>query len=193
MYRTSNIRHPTSYIHPMPRPEPPLEIAIAGDLTEKQPELCDKLLEVPPGGECVLYFDSPGGSPYSAMALTNLIILRGLRATGVVVGECSSAALWPFAACQRRLVTAYSVLLFHHMKWQSEENVRLVEAAEWARHFAELERDMDRWLVELLGADAKLVDDWVHSGRYVTGPELARAGLAELIELKPLRLPTKKR
>ena len=107
-----------------------------GDLTENAPDLCDKLLSVEPGGECILYFDSLGGSPYSAIALASLILLRGLKATGIVAGECSSAALWPLAACSRRLVTPLSVLLFHPMKWQSEENVGLGEAAEWARHFA---------------------------------------------------------
>ncbi|MGD0900940.1 MAG: ATP-dependent Clp protease proteolytic subunit [Thermoguttaceae bacterium] len=164
----------------------PVEIALAGDLTENQADLCQKLLEVEPGGECILYFDSPGGSPYSAIALMSLMVLRRLRATGVVAGECSSAALWPFAACRRRLVTPLSVLLFHTMKWQSEENVGLMEAAEWARHFAQLETDMDRLLARLLDAPAEKITAWVRSGRYVTGPELAEAGLAELIELEPL-------
>ena len=135
-----------------------------------------------------MYFDSLGGSPYTAMALTSLIVLRGLRATGIVVGECSSAALWPFAACRRRLVTPYSVLLFHTMKWQSEENVGLREAAEWARHFGHLETQMDQLLAELLGAKPETIDAWVRAGRYMTGPELAAAGMAELIELKPLDL-----
>lgn len=166
--------------------EGPKEICLVGDLTEAALELCQQLLEVEPGGECTLYFDSLGGSPYSAMALTSLIVLRGLRATGVVAGECSSAALWPFAACRRRLVTPYSVLLFHSMKWQSEENVALPEAAEWARHFGQLEHDMDQLLAQLLGAPAETIEEWVRAGRYVTGVELAQAGLAELIELKPL-------
>ena len=91
--------------------------------------------------------------------MTSLITLRGLRATGIVAGECSSAALWPFAACQRRLVTPLSVLLFHNMKWQSEENVGLLEAAEWARHFGQLEKDMDVLLARLFGiAPEKIVD-----------------------------------
>ena len=123
--------------------EGPIEIALVGDLTENAPDLCEKLLSVEPGGECIVYFDSLGGSPYSAIALASLILLRGLKATGIVAGECSSAALWPLAACSRRLVTPLSVLLFHPMKWQSEENVGLGEAAEWARHFAQLETDMD--------------------------------------------------
>jgi ATP-dependent Clp protease, protease subunit len=164
----------------------PLEIALVGDLTESEAELTDKLLAVEPGGECTLYIDSPGGSPYCAMSLTSLIMLRGLRVTGIVTGECSSAALWPFAACKRRMVTPYSVMLFHPMKWQSEEHVGLHEAAEWARHFAQLETDMDRFLGELFGAAKDEIQQWIESHRYVSGPELARAGLAEMLDFKML-------
>jgi ATP-dependent protease ClpP protease subunit len=166
--------------------EGPVEIALVGELTEGEAAASDKLLEVPPGGECIIYFDSPGGSPYCAMALMSLILLRGLRATGVVTGECSSAAVWPFAACTRRIVTPFSVLLFHPMKWQSEEHVGLAEAAEWARHFGQLESDMDRLLGELLGLPQEQVEAWMKPGRYISGAEFAAAGLAEMVELKPL-------
>jgi ATP-dependent Clp protease protease subunit len=166
----------------------PVEIPLVGDLTENEAELCEKLLGVEPGGECILYIDSPGGSPYCAMALTSLIVLRGLRATGIVLGECSSAAMWPFAACQRRLVTKHSVLLFHAMKWHSEENVALGEASEWARHFGYLETEMDRLLAKLLATPLEKIQRWMQASRYVTGQELAEAGLAELVELKPLGL-----
>jgi ATP-dependent protease ClpP protease subunit len=165
----------------------PQEIALVGDLTDNEGDVTDKLLSIPPGGACTLFIDSPGGSPYCAMSVMSLILLRGLRVTGVVTGECSSAALWPFAACQRRLVTRFSVLLFHPMKWQSEEHVGLAEAAEWARHFAFLETEMDRLLAEMMGMPYEKIRDWIHPGRYVTGSELASSGLAELVELK--RLP----
>lgn len=164
----------------------PIEIALVGDLTDNESELTDKLLDVPPGGACTLYFDSPGGSPYCAMSLMSIIRLRGLRATGIVTGECSSAALWPFAACVRRLVTPFSVLLFHPMKWQSEEHVGLAEAAEWARHFGHLESEMDRVLAELLGAPTDSIGKWITPGRYVSGRELVEAGLAEMIQLDML-------
>ena len=157
------------------------EIAIVGDLTENESELTERILDVEPGGECLIYFDSPGGSPYCAMSLMTLIRLRGLKATGIVTGECSSAALWPFAACQRRLVTPCSVMLFHPMRWQSEENVGLAEAAEWARHFGMLEKEMDKLLAELFGASYESVDKWINPGRYVSGPELSQAGLAEMV------------
>jgi len=167
-------------------PEGPLELAIVGDLTDQETDLTDRLLGVAPGGACTIYFDSPGGSPYCGMSLTAIIRLRDVRATAIVTGECSSAALWPFAACRRRLVTPYSVFLFHPMKWQSEEHIGIREAAEWSRHFAELERDMDVLLCELFGRSADLINEWSSSHRYVTGREMVAAGLAELIGLDPL-------
>ena len=163
----------------------PLEIAICGDLTDRESDVTDKLLGVPLGGECVLYFNSPGGTAYAALSLASLIVLRGLNATGVVLGECSSAAIWPLAACRRRIVTAHSVLLFHPLKWESGEHVDLTEAAEWARHFATLEQDMDAVLAELLGVTSEKLAAWMKPGRYVSGRELAAAGLAELAELAP--------
>ena len=77
------------------------------------------------------------------LALASLIRLRGLKADGVVVGECSSAALWLFAGCHKRLVTPFSVCLFHPMRWESEKRVTSVEAVSWARHFQQLEKEMD--------------------------------------------------
>ena len=169
-----------------PDREGPVEIALTGDLTENQGDLIEKLLEVEPGGPCVLYFDSEGGSAYAGIALASVILFRDLDATGVVAGECSSAAIWPFAACRRRLVTQFSVLLFHVMKWQSADHVDLAEATEWTRHFRQLESDMDRLLARLFDTDLDQIDRWSSPGRYVSGRELAEAGLAELVELGPL-------
>jgi ATP-dependent protease ClpP protease subunit len=89
------------------------------------------------------------------------------------------------AACRRRIVTAHSVLLFHPLKWESGEHVNIDEAAEWARHFAHLEQDMDGMLARLLGIAPELLQQWMKPGRYVSGRELAAAGLAELVELAP--------
>lgn len=164
----------------------PIEIALVGDLSDHEGDLSEKLLGVGVGQECTLYFDSPGGSPYCGIALATLIVVRRLRATGIVTGECSSAALWPLAACRQRFVTPYSVLLFHPMKSQSDEHVSLAEAAEWARHFAQLEVEMDHMLAALLGMPDERLAAWMSPGRYVTGREFAAAGLAELIDLTSL-------
>ena len=77
------------------------------------------------------------------------------------------------------------------MKWQSEEHVGLNEAAEWARHFGQLEGDMDVLLAKLLGVDADLVKRWSHPGRYVSGPEICELGAAELVEMAPLAMLSK--
>ena len=161
------------------------EIALVGELTDREGDLTERLLEVEPGGNCILYIDSPGGSAYTGMSLMSLIRLRSLRATGIVTGECSSAALWPFAACTERYVLPMSVLLFHPMRWQSEEHIGLSEAAEWARHFKQLEQDMDDVLAELFEVDLDELKHWMTPGRYVSGREVAAKGLAQLVELQP--------
>ncbi len=167
--------------------EDPLEFAIIGDLSDSESDLSEKILSVPIGGECTIFFDSPGGSVYSALSLMTLIATREIRATGIITGECSSAAIWPFAACCYRKVTPFSVMLFHRMKWQSEEQVGLGEASEWARHFAQLEQEMDSLLTRFFGTASQQVEQWIRESRYITGRELVEAGLADLVELSPVR------
>lgn len=160
----------------------PWEIALTGDLAERQAELIGRLTEVAPRSRGIIYFDSCGGSVYAGLALTTLIRARELNATAVVLSECSSAALMPFAACTKRLVTPLSTLLFHPMRWQSEEDVRLEEATEWARHFKQLEGDLDKLLVKLFPIAAEELEKWTRPGCFVTGTQLAEAGLAELYD-----------
>jgi ATP-dependent Clp protease, protease subunit len=159
------------------------ELAIYGDLSEKQSDLFGQLLEVPPNSRGTIFFDSAGGSAYVGLGLASLIRLRGLEAIGVVAAECSSAAILPFAACTERYVTPHSTLLFHPIRWQSEEDVRLEEAAEWARHFQVLEQDIDRLLSRMFGVPVETLEGWTRPGHFVTGPELVEAGLAKLVDL----------
>ncbi|RLS37067.1 MAG: hypothetical protein DWH81_11660 [Planctomycetota bacterium] len=159
------------------------EIMLSGDLTDKQAELADKLMEVPRRSRGTIFIDSSGGSVFSGLALASIIRLRGLDPAVIVAGECSSAALVPFAACRRRYVTPYSALLFHPMRWQSEEDVRLEEAAEWARYFKVLEEDIDGLLVRMFGCEMSLIQKWTRPGKFVKGPELVDAGLAQLVDL----------
>jgi ATP-dependent protease ClpP protease subunit len=164
-------------------PEGPWEIAIAGEFDEKAGDLIDKLVQVPFGSRGTIFFDSGGGSAYSGLALASIIRLRGLDADGVVAAECSSAALLPFAACRRRYVTSHASLFFHPMRWQSEEDVRLEEAAEWARHFKILEDDLDLLLSKMLGVSVERIVEWSRPGRFLTGTEIVEAGVATMLDL----------
>jgi ATP-dependent protease ClpP protease subunit len=160
-----------------------VEIAVVGDVDDWEGEVIKALLEVPAEGECVFYIDSAGGSVYGALAVATLVRQRRLRATAVVLGECSSAALLLFAVCRERRVTRYSTLLFHRMRWQSEKRVHSGEAAHWARHFEEMEREIDALQVRLFGGAEQQVREWTAAGQYVSGPEVVAAGLAELVEV----------
>ncbi len=159
------------------------EIGIFGDLTDKQAELFGQLLEVPRNSRGTIYFDSCGGSAYTGLSLASLIRLRGLKPDGVVAGECSSAAILPFAACDRRFVTPHSTLLFHPVRWQSEEDVRYEEAVEWARHFQTMEKDLDQLLSQMFVCPVEQLNEWTRPGRFVTGHEMVEAGLAEMVDL----------
>jgi ATP-dependent Clp protease protease subunit len=164
------------------------EIAISGDLSEKQSDLVEELLKLEPGSWGTLYFDSPGGNVYAGVSLASLIRLRRLKATGVALGECSSAAILPFAACTERYVLPFSTLFFHPVRSSSEEDVQLEEAAEWARHFAIIEEEMDRLLAQFFGRPYDEVRGWSRPGRFFTGREVANLGLARLLEVNGVDL-----
>jgi ATP-dependent protease ClpP protease subunit len=156
---------------------------LCGDLTDKQLELTERLVALPAGSRGTIFFDSCGGSAYVGLAIASLIRLRGLDPLAVVAGECSSAAILPFAACRRRCVTAHATLLFHPIRWQSEEDVRIEEAAEWARHFQLLEQDLDQLLARLFETELEQLRSWTRPGRFVSGTELVEAGLAQMVDL----------
>ena len=80
-------------------------------------------------------------------------------------------------------VTPHSTLLFHPMRWQTDEDVRLEEATEWTRHFQQLEQDLDRLLCQLLEFNPEQIQQWTRPGRFVNGSELVAAGLAETLDL----------
>ncbi len=159
------------------------ELMICGDLSDKQLELTEKLVSVPARSRGTIYFDSCGGSAYVGLGLAALIRLRGLDPLAVVTGECSSAAILPFAACRRRCVTSHATLLFHPIRWQSEEDVRIEEATEWARHFKLMEQDLDQLLSRFFDYDLEKLRQWTRPGRFVSGSELVEAELAERVDL----------
>jgi ATP-dependent Clp protease, protease subunit len=161
----------------------PVELALVGEVDDWEKDVLDRLLEAEPGGECVFYIDSSGGSVYGALSILALIRHRSLRAQAVVLGECSSATLLIFAGCTHRLVTRYSAFLFHRMHWESEKRVTSSEAVSWARHFEQLERELDDLLVRLFGRAEVEVRGWTNQDRYVSGEEIVQAGLAEILEI----------
>jgi hypothetical protein len=69
------------------------------------------------------------------------------------------------------------------MRWQSEEDVRLEEAAEWARHFSHLEKDLDRLLSRMMNVPEETLQQWTRPGRFLSGREIVAAGIARLVDV----------
>lgn len=160
------------------------EFALIGDVDDFEAELIKDLLELKPGSECAFHIDSAGGSVYGAMAVLSLMRLRKLKVSSYVLGECSSATVLIFAASQKRYVTPYSTLLFHRMRWESDKRVDSAEARHWASHFQQLEEELLDLEEKLLSHVTKQhIRNWISEGRFLTGRQVAEAGLAELIEL----------
>lgn len=170
---------------PKPRKKRIPEFALIRDVDDWEGDLIKDLLELKPGSECAFHIDSAGGSVYGAMAVLTLMRLRKLKVSCYVLGECSSATVLIFAGSQKRYVTPYSTMLFHKMRWESDKRVDSIEARHWATHFQELEGDLLDLEVKLLGNVSKQhVRNWINEGRFLTGKQVAEAGLAELVELK---------
>jgi ATP-dependent Clp protease protease subunit len=170
------------------------DIAIVGELDDCESDVIARLLELEDGAECTIYIDSGGGRVYSAMAIVSLMLLKELRARAVVLGACSSAALLILAGCRARFAMPYSVFQFHPVRWESGENVEQVEATEWARHFGWLEDRCDEMLSRLLGIELSQIQKWSRSSRYLSGQELADAGIVQLIDpIKPVRTKSRDR
>jgi ATP-dependent Clp protease, protease subunit len=159
------------------------EIPLIGEVDEWEEDVIKSILELPKGSDCVLHIDSGGGSVYGALAVTTLIRQRQLHCTALVLGECSSASILVFAACQKRIVTRYSTFLLHPMRWQSDKRVGAQEASQWAKHFEDMERELDVLQEKLLGGAVDQVRAWIRGGHYVTGAQMVAAGLAEMLEI----------
>jgi ATP-dependent protease ClpP protease subunit len=160
------------------------ELALIGDIDDWEGEVVKDLLDLKRGSECAFYIDSAGGSVYGAMAVLTLMKLRKLKVASYILGECSSATLLIFAASQKRFVTPYSTLFFHRMRWESDKRVDSVEARHWAKHFQELEGELETLEARLFGeVSRQKVKEWINEARFLTGRQVAEAGLAELVEI----------
>jgi hypothetical protein len=71
--------------------------------------------------------------------------------------------------------------MFHRMRWQSEKRVAAEEAYLWAKHFEEMEKDLDNLQVQLFGGAEEQIRTWTRGSYYVTGAQMVAAGLAEML------------
>ena len=166
------------------RSEPPV-VTVLDDVEKCEKEAVEGLLAVPEGRPVTIVINSGGGSVYASLAIATVIRTRRLDATAVVLADCSSSALLIFAACPHRRVAPHASFLFHPMRWTSEEQSRLPGARSWSAEFDRLARTYEQWLTEFLPIDVRTLRSWIRHERYIEAPEMARMGIAELLEMPP--------
>jgi hypothetical protein len=69
------------------------------------------------------------------------------------------------------------------MRWQSDKRVGAREAGNWSKHFESMEKEIDDLQARLFGVADQQVRAWTDTGEYVTGVQIAEAGLAELFDV----------
>lgn len=159
-----------------------MNLYLIGGVEGCERELVEKLIEARAGkGSIRLYVNSRGGDLASALAIVGA--MRALDVTAVVLGECHSAALLPFAAAKKRLVMPWTTCLFHvAYEEDAKGDMTIEDAKQFVFNMEEAERQKNEILAELLGVKIDVIDDWSEQGRYVTAKELAEAGLVEILK-----------
>lgn len=92
--------------------------------------------------EITLLIDSPGGDITPTLDLFNVIKLLRSEVRGLVVGECSSAALVLLQSCERRIACKESRFLYH--SWTANRSFRLD---------ADANVDFERWINERMRSE----------------------------------------
>ncbi len=158
-----------------------LEIALVDDLEKCEKDVLDALAGLPDGAECRILINSGGGSVYAGLGIATTIEMKKIRATGVVLADCSSSALLVFASCAERLVAPHASFLFHPMQWSSEERSRLPGAVGWAREFKRIEKVCCEWICSRLGIPEQRMRQWVHREIYITAEQMVEYGMARFL------------
>jgi ATP-dependent protease ClpP protease subunit len=157
------------------------QIVIVDDLEKCEKDVLEALAQMPDRSACRFIINSGGGSVYAGLGMSTLIEMKHLKATAVVLADCSSSALLVFATCQERLVAPHASFLFHPMQWSSEERSRLSGALGWAKEFERIEDACADWLRTRLGITQSVLARWVKKETYVTAHQLVELGLASYI------------
>lgn len=163
-----------------------MNLFLIGGVDDCERDLCEQILCTGEeyfrnDKECRLYINSSGGELSSALAIVAAMQLKRLTFHAIVLGDCHSGALLPFAACTRRWVKPWSTFLFHGLQAGMNDNSPPKEIMHWAEHLMRAGDGADALMAAMFGVDRGLIEEWSNPGRYVTAQELADAGLAEII------------
>lgn len=156
-----------------------VDAMLVGNVEDCEQDICNIILSLNEDSHLRLYINSVGGEVYSALSIAELMRLRDVRATAYVLGECHSAALIPFAACQTRFVSPSSSFLFHDMTVGADA-VSAKHIQRWSTHMHWINRQFLDTLSDMFCIPREQIDKWAGHERYLKSKDLVGAGIAAL-------------
>lgn len=166
----------------MSRTAEPKTITLLDEVEKCEKEIVESLLGVPDKKSVRFLINSGGGSVYASLAIATVLKMKQLQSEAVVLADCSSSALMIFATCQTRRIAPHASMLFHPMRWSSDDQARLPGAKSWAAEFTRVAGVYEDWLVTHLGLPRRLLKTWIREERYVLAHELVELGVASFLE-----------
>jgi ATP-dependent Clp protease, protease subunit len=168
----------------VPKPAEPKTFTILDEVEKCEKDLVEGLLALPSRRPCRIIINSGGGSVYASLAIATVMKMRQIQAEGIVLADCSSSALVVLSTCATRKIAPHASLLFHPMRWSSEDQARLSGAKSWAAEFDRIQRVYEDWLVTHLQLPRRTIRMWIREERYVLASELINLGVAEPLSLE---------
>jgi ATP-dependent protease ClpP protease subunit len=166
----------------MARQSEPKTVTLLDEIEKCEKEVVDSLTALPDKKTVRFLINSGGGSVYASLAIATVMKLKQLHGEAIVLADCSSSALLIFATCQTRKIAPHASLLFHRLRWSSEDQARLSGAKSWAAEFTRVAGVYEDWLVSHLGLPRRTIKTWIREERYVLADELIELGVAEPLE-----------
>lgn len=130
------------------------------------------------GEDITIRFNSPGGNVMVGLALYNLVKSHKGKVTGVIDGECSSAATLIFCACRERITSSNGLMLIHGVSTFAEGKKEQFE--KYVEQMETIENQIIEIYKQTIGSEKeKQILKLMEEERYINADEMLALGFAQ--------------
>lgn len=130
------------------------------------------------GENVTIRFNSPGGNVMTGLALYNLVKSHKGKVTGIIDGECSSAATLIFCGCKERITSSNGLMLIHGVSTFAEGKKENFE--KYIEQIEMIENQIVNIYKQTIGEDKeKQILKLMQEERYINSDEMVELGFAE--------------